>query len=147
MATKLRLWQMTAYDRVMYLDADTVLTGPVDTHFNAGVLLLSPSEAVFQELLSLGQQKHATLFGNTIDCTEQGLLNTYYNGQPGREVTKLAVGRADVTADWASETAPFAVHWITHVCPKPWRVADRAEEMQSHCDPVVYAYWQRIWNR
>jgi len=164
MATKLRLWQLTQYSRVLYLDADTVLTGPVDqlfstittfgaespryhSHFNAGVLLMSPSEAVFQELLSLGQQKHATLFGNTIDCTEQGLLNTYFNGKPGREVTKLAVGRADVIADWASEKAPFAVHWITHVCAKPWRVADRSEEMESHCDPVVYDYWQRIWNR
>jgi len=62
-------------------------------------------------------------------------------------VTKLAVGRADVIADWASEKAPFAVHWITHVCPKPWRVADRSEEMESHCDPIVYAYWLRIWNR
>jgi len=164
MATKLRLWQLTQYERVMYLDADTVLTGPVSTlfetistfgaespryhsHFNAGVLLLSPSTAVFQELLALGQQEHATLFGNTIDCTEQGLLNTYFNGQPGREVTKLPVGRADVVADWTSEKAPFAVHWITHVCPKPWRVADRSEEMQAHCDPVVYDYWQRIWNR
>jgi len=164
MATKLRLWQMTNYKRVMYLDADTVLTGSVaeifktvttfgaespryHSHFNAGVLLLTPSETVFGELLALGQQKHASLFGNSIDCTEQGLLNTYLNGQPGREVTKLAVGRADVIADWASEKAPFAVHWITHVCPKPWLVADRAEEMQSHCDPVVYSYWQRIWNR
>ena len=73
MATKLRLWQMTQYERIMYLDADTVLTGPVDatfksanpnsnpnpgvrgfaaekalhhTHFNAGVMLLTPSEQV-----------------------------------------------------------------------------------------------------
>ena len=27
MATKLRLWQLTQYKRIMYLDADTVLTG------------------------------------------------------------------------------------------------------------------------
>jgi len=164
MATKLRLWQLTQYDRIMYLDADTVLTGPVaslfetvktfaaespryHSHFNAGVMLLAPSASVFEELMALGQQKHATLFGNTIDCTEQGLLNTYFNGKPGREVTKLPVGRADVVADWTSEKAPFAVHWITHVCAKPWRVADGSEELQSHCDPVVYGYWQRIWNR
>ncbi|KAL1495276.1 hypothetical protein AB1Y20_017136 [Prymnesium parvum] len=165
MATKLRLWQMTQYERVMYLDADSVLTAPVaklfesihtfaaeapryHSHFNAGVLLLSPSEKVFQELLALGKQEHATLFGNTIDCTEQALLNTYFNGQPGREVTKLPVGRADVVADWNNaETAPFAVHWITHVCPKPWLVADGSEQVASHCDPIVYAYWQRIWNR
>ena len=58
MATKLRLWELTQYyKRVLYLDADTVLTGPVSetfstvttfgaeapkyhAHFNAGVLLL-----------------------------------------------------------------------------------------------------------
>jgi glycogenin glucosyltransferase len=62
-------------------------------------------------------------------------------------VTKLDVGRADVIADWNSEKAPFAVHWITHVCPKPWLVADAPDLMESHCDPVVYSYWQRIWDR
>ena len=164
MATKLRLWELTQYKRVLYLDADTVLTGPVSetfstvttfaaeapkyhAHFNAGVLLLTPSTTVFHELLALGQQAHGSRFGNLIDCTEQGLLNTYYNGNKGREVTKLPIGRADVKADWAAEGAPFAVHWITHVCPKPWRVADHAEEMESHCDADVYAYWQRVWNR
>merc|ERR1719327_152806 len=142
MATKLRLWQLTQYKRIMYLDADTVLTGPVaetfatvsgfgaekplhHSHFNAGVMLLTPSEKTFQELLALGAEGHSNIFGNVIDCTEQGLLNTYYNGQPGREVTKLVIGRADVNNDWDSTKAPFAVHWITHACPKPWMVADK----------------------
>merc|ERR1719498_1926837 len=164
MATKLRLWQQTQYQRIMYLDADTVLTGPVaDTfasvttfgaekplhhsHFNAGVMLLTPSETTFSELLALGAQGHSNAFGNVVDCTEQGLLNTYFNGKPGREVTKLPVGRADVKADWLSPGAPFAVHWITHVCPKPWRVADRAEGVEAHCDAAVYSYWQRVWDR
>merc|ERR1719238_1865398 len=72
MATKLRLWELTQYKRVLYLDADTVLTGPVaqtfetvttfaaeapkyHAHFNAGVLLLTPSASVFRELVALGQ--------------------------------------------------------------------------------------------
>merc|ERR1719263_94800 len=164
MATKLRLWQMTQYERIMYLDADTVLTGPVDatfksvrgfaaekalhhTHFNAGVMLLTPSEQTFAELLALGAAPHTRLFGNVIDCTEQGLLNTYFNGAAGREVTKLPIGRADDKADWHGESAPFAVHWITHVCPKPWRVADAAEPLEAHRDADVYAYWRRVWDR
>jgi len=164
MSTKLRLWQMTEYSRVLYLDADTILAGPVSElfattttfaaeapryhkNFNAGVLLLSPSRAVFDEFVTIGKGAHASTFGNVIDCTEQGLLNTYYNGKPGREVTKLAVGRADVKSAWAAPGAPFAVHWITHVCPKPWRVADEAEELEPHCDAAVYTYWQRVWGR
>ena len=39
------------------------------------------------------------------------------------------------------------MHWITHVCPKPWRVADAAEPLEDHCDAAVYAYWRRVWNR
>merc|ERR1719424_1682661 len=144
MATKLRLWQMTTYERIMYLDAEKALH---HTHFNAGVMLLSPSEQTFAELLALGAAPHTSLFGNVIDCTEQALLNTYYNGNAGREVTKLAIGRADVMSDWESTAAPFAVHWITHVCPKPWLVADKEEAVQAHCDPVVYTYWTRVWNR
>ena len=111
------------------------------------MLLLSPSQVVFDELMAMGAGEHVNRFGNVVDCTEQGLLNSYYNGDAGREVTKLPVGRADVAADWAAEAAPFAVHWITHVCPKPWLVADEAEGVPSHCDPVVYSYWERIWER
>jgi len=163
MATKLRLWQL-AYSRVLYLDADTVLTGDATkifnevegfgaekaryhSYFNAGVMILEPSQRIFDELMELGSSGHKNLFGNVVDCTEQGLLNTYFDGSKGREVTKLPVGRADVIADWQSEAAPFAVHWITHVCPKPWVVADEAEERPSHCDPVIYAYWKRVWGR
>jgi glycogenin glucosyltransferase len=163
MATKLRLWQMKQYQRILYLDADTVLTGDATeifntvgfaaekpryhTNFNAGVMLISPSQTTFDELMALGAADHKSLFGNVIDCTEQGLLNSYYDGTPGREVTKLSVGRADVVADWNTESTPFAVHWITHVCPKPWLVVEGKEELLSHCDPVVYAYWERLWNR
>jgi glycogenin glucosyltransferase len=163
MATKLRLWQLK-YKRVMYLDADTVLTGDASEvfntvkgfgaeapryhdHFNAGVMVLEPSQKIFDELMALGSKEHKALFGNVVDCTEQGLLNSYFDGSEGREVTKLQVGRADIVADWSSEKAPFAVHWITHVCPKPWLVADQTEEIPSDCDPVVYSYWTRVWGR
>ena len=165
MATKLRLWQLTQYERVLYLDADTIfMTGPVDevfstittfaaealkyhSHFNAGVLLLTPSEAEFQALIALGKGKHAGTFGNLIDGTEQGLNNSYFNGAPGREVTKLPIGRADVKGQLEMPGAPWAVYWITHVCAKPWRIADGAEELEAHFDASVYAYWQRIWDK
>mmetsp|Transcript_28045 Transcript_28045/g.76589 ORF Transcript_28045/g.76589 Transcript_28045/m.76589 type:complete len:329 (+) Transcript_28045:302-1288(+) len=165
MATKLRLWQQLKYSRVLYMDADTVLTGEADdifektegfaaeraryhSYFNAGIMLLTPSQSTYDELIALGGQAHKKSFGNVIDCTEQGLLNSYYDGSTSeRFVTKLAVGRADVAADWQASAAPFAVHWITHTCPKPWLVADGSEDVPSHCDPMVYDYWHRIWSR
>jgi glycogenin glucosyltransferase len=165
MATKLRLWQQLKYSRVLYMDADTVLTGDASdiftntvgfaaeraryhSYFNAGIMLLTPSQSTYEALTSLGGQEHKKSFGNVIDCTEQGLLNSYYDeSSRDRSVTKLAVGRADVAADWQTDSAPFAVHWITHTCPKPWIVADGDETVPSHCDPVVYEYWLRIWSR
>ena len=86
-------------------------------------------------------------FGNLIDGTEQGLHNSYFNGAPGREVTKLPIGRADVKGQLEMPGAPWAVYWITHVCAKPWRIADGAEELEAHFDASVYAYWQRIWDK
>ncbi|EOD07169.1 hypothetical protein EMIHUDRAFT_97003 [Emiliania huxleyi CCMP1516] len=167
MATKLRLWQQLKYKRILYLDADTVLTGDASdafdkvkgfaaerarfhSYFNAGVMMLSPSEATYQDLLAEGSKEHKNKFGNVIDCTEQALLNSYYDGStPERGVTKLAIGRADVANDWqaAGAGAPFAVHWITHSCPKPWVVADGEEAVPSDCDAVMYAYWKRVWDR
>jgi len=165
MATKLRLWQQLKYERILYLDADTVLTGDASgafdkvkgfaaerarfhSYFNAGVMMLSPSEATYQDLLAEGSKEHKNKFGNVIDCTEQALLNSYYDGStPERGVTKLAIGRADVANDWQAAGAPFAVHWITHSCPKPWVVADGEVAVPSDCDAVVYAYWKRVWDR
>lgn len=165
MATKLRVWQQVKYSRILYLDADAVLTGNADvifeetegfaaeraryhSHFNAGILLLTPSQSTYDELIALGGQEHRKTFGGIIDCTEQGLLNSYYDGSNSqRSVTKLLVGRADYVEDWQASTAPFAVHWITHTCPKPWLVADGVDDVPSHCDPAVYDYWHRIWSR
>merc|ERR1712070_975224 len=111
MATKLRLWQMKQYQRIMYRDAVKTFAAEkarYHSHFNAGVMLLTPSEETFDALLALGKtSEHKNLFGNVVDCTEQGLLNTYFDGSEGREVTKLAVGRADMIADWESE-APLS---------------------------------------
>ena len=165
MATKLRLWQQRQYERILYLDADTVLTGDASdifdtaesfaaergrfhSHFNAGVMMLSPSEATYRALLAEGAKEPKRVFGNVVDCTEQGLLNSYFDGSsPERAVAKLSVGRADVANDWQAAGAPFAVHWITHSCPKPWVVADGEAAVPVSCDAVVYSYWRRVWGR
>ena len=69
--TKLHIWSLVEYSQVFYIDADCMVCEPLDhmfdaykstdlaaspdvfppDHFNAGVLLIRPSMAVFQELL------------------------------------------------------------------------------------------------
>jgi alpha-N-acetylglucosamine transferase len=36
--TKLRLWEMVEYDRILFMDADTLLTGPVDDIFDEAIV-------------------------------------------------------------------------------------------------------------
>ena len=100
--TKLTLWNMTDFDSIIYLDVDTLVFGDISHlyelvvdpsrtrfefaavadnwhgqfafHFNAGVLILHPSTAVFNELI-----RTMSLEGN-YDPTmaEQAFLNAFF---------------------------------------------------------------------
>ena len=72
MATKLRVFELEEFSKVLYLDSDTLLLARVDTifqmrdfaperglssaWFNAGVMLVHPSQAVFEALLERSQR-------------------------------------------------------------------------------------------
>ena len=174
MATKLRLWQQTQYEQLLYLDADALLLGPAEelfarfdafaaeagvshTAFNAGVMLLRPSLATFEALLQRGKRSPPHIFGSVIDCTEQGLLNAHFDGSDASRVA----GRFDVAHPWAAAApaaaaaaaAPVA-HWITLQCPKPWdhmpwRAAGSAAAAAAtaNCSAPLYRYWWRTFNR
>ena len=95
--TKLRLWGLTQYAKVIFIDADAVVVGPLEDLlerpafaaapdmggldlFNAGVLVADPSAAVLQDMLG----KLETL--SAYDGSVQGFLNAYfpdwYTGPP-----------------------------------------------------------------
>jgi len=101
--TKLRLWQLTQYDRVVYMDsdmfvaqnidelftlpADVPLAVAVDTdrHCNncgpmgmnqAGLLVLTPCAATYDAMLSLARSDVRYQFQST--DAEQGFLNHYW---------------------------------------------------------------------
>ncbi len=151
MSDKLWLWTLP-FERVVYMDTDTILLrlpdqelqeikdfgaemGKYHSNFNAGVMILTPNTTTFQRLMEEyadgGPQE---LFGNSVDCTEQGLLNQYF-----AHAQKFRVGRPD-TID-APDHRGFAVHWITHVCPKPW---ETRRELPNWCNNEFYEYWDRV---
>ena len=87
--TKLRLWGLTQYAKVIFIDADAVVVGPLEDLlerpafaaapdmsspdlFNTGVLVADPSAAVLQDMLG----KLETLQG--YDGSDQGFLNAYF---------------------------------------------------------------------
>ena len=94
--TKLHIFNMTEYDRILYLDADVLVVGDISPllvkvntsfaavrdwesgriqdHVNCGVLSVSPNSTEFQRLNSLRLQKT----DYRLDMAEQGLLNSVY---------------------------------------------------------------------
>ncbi|KAL6989080.1 Inositol phosphorylceramide glucuronosyltransferase 1 [Sarracenia purpurea var. burkii] len=87
--TKLKIFNMTNYKKVVYLDADTIVVKSIEDLFkcgkfcanlkhserlNSGVMVVEPSQAVFNDMMS----KVNTLASYT--GGDQGFLNSYYTG-------------------------------------------------------------------
>lgn len=115
--TKLNLWSLTQYERILYLDADTLVLSNLDhifslpqlvefaaspelgypDCFNSGVMLLKPSETTFLELKKLASEIES------FDGGDQGLLNVYFGdgtyGHPLKQLLATDKG-ADVAHTW-----------------------------------------------
>ena len=89
--TKLRAWELTDFDRVVLLDADTLVMKNVDDlfdrpgfaaapdfflpdRFNSGVMVLPPSTETFRRMVE------ALSVAPSYDGGDQGFLNTFYPG-------------------------------------------------------------------
>ncbi|XP_054801061.1 inositol phosphorylceramide glucuronosyltransferase 1 [Prosopis cineraria] len=93
--TKLKIFNMTNYKKVVYLDADTIVVKNIEDLFkcgkfcanlkhserlNSGVMVVEPSATVFDDMMS----KVKTLPSYT--GGDQGFLNSYYSGFPNAHV-------------------------------------------------------------
>lgn len=85
--SKLHVWNMTDYDRIVYLDSDVLVMSNIDHMFdcgtfcaafrhsdlfNAGIIVVEPNESVFKDMM----KKIATL--PSYDDGDQGFLNVYF---------------------------------------------------------------------
>ncbi|KAJ4968728.1 hypothetical protein NE237_015429 [Protea cynaroides] len=93
--TKLKIFNLTTYKKVVYLDADTIVVKSIEDLFkcskfcanlkhserlNSGVMVVEPSETVFNDMM----RKVNTLPSYT--GGDQGFLNSYYPGFPNAHV-------------------------------------------------------------
>lgn len=93
--TKFRAWELTDYDRIIFLDSDTIVLRPIDNMaldvgteaaisnasfaaapepsssdtFNSGVMLIQPSADTFQKLIAFNEETGSAEGG------DQGILN------------------------------------------------------------------------
>jgi len=104
MFTKLRIWELTDYERVVYVDSDAIVLGSLEElpdrpsfaaapclwppdRFNSGVLVVEPSRERFGDLVSrIGELP-------SYDGSDQGFLNEYYHdwfsGPAGRRLPAI----------------------------------------------------------
>ncbi|TKY61356.1 Inositol phosphorylceramide glucuronosyltransferase 1 [Spatholobus suberectus] len=93
--TKLKIFNMTNYKKVVYLDADTIVVKNIDDLFkcgkfcanlkhserlNSGVMVVEPSETVFNDMMSKIKTTASYTGG------DQGFLNSYYSDFPNAHV-------------------------------------------------------------
>ena len=89
--TKIRLWQLTQFKKVVFLDADTLVLQNIDDLFgrpelsacpdagwpdcfNFGVFVAEPSQETFQKLVQFAAKQ------GSFDGGDQGLLNGFFSG-------------------------------------------------------------------
>ena len=140
--TKLRIWSLTAYTRVLYIDADCIALRPLDwllalpldfaaapdifppDRFNAGVLLVQPSLQVFASLLS------SLPVLPSYDGGDTGFLNAAFPDWFGRAEGRLPFScNAQRVMEWWTRRQP--AYWdsgigdvqLLHLCssPKVWQ--------------------------
>ncbi|KAG4914037.1 hypothetical protein JHK86_054470 [Glycine max] len=93
--TKLKIFNMTDYKKVVYLDADTIVVKNIDDLFkcgkfcanlkhserlNSGVMVVEPSATLFNDMMSKIKTTASYTGG------DQGFLNSYYSGFPNAHV-------------------------------------------------------------
>jgi glycogenin glucosyltransferase len=101
--TKLRAWDLTDYDHIVFLDADTIVLQNVDElfdrpdfaaapdfflpdRFNSGVMSLVPNHQVFREMVDrLGKTE-------SYDGGDQGFLNLYFDWYAMPVANRLPAG-------------------------------------------------------
>ncbi|XP_010558734.1 PREDICTED: inositol phosphorylceramide glucuronosyltransferase 1 [Tarenaya hassleriana] len=103
--TKLKIFNMTEYTKVVYLDADTIVVKNIEDLFkcskfcanlkhserlNSGVMVVEPSEALFNDMM----RQVKTLSSYT--GGDQGFLNSYYPDFPNARVFDPSVSLEDL---------------------------------------------------
>lgn len=149
--TKLRLWGLTQFDSIVYIDADCLVMRNVEElfgrdtafaaapdvfppdKFNAGVLLLRPNQDVFQSMVE------ALAKLPSYDGGDTGFLNAFYpDWYTESAVSRLPFGfNAQRTLYWFTKDRPgywqsiqplSIIHYSSS--PKPWQQTDKKGELE-----------------
>jgi len=158
--TKLQLWNLTDFGKVVYLDADTMVLANLDhlfdrgsgfaaapdlmppDAFNTGVMVLVPNATEFASLL----EQLKTLPSH--DGGDQGFLNSYFPGwfsSPAEHRLPIRYNMQQHMAwlyppAWNSVRDPMVIHFCGSGKQKPWNVHD-AKGSPELLRPHLEKWW------
>ncbi|KAL4196894.1 hypothetical protein AMTRI_Chr04g248590 [Amborella trichopoda] len=164
--SKFRLWKLTDYDKIIFVDADMVVlknmdhlfaypqmsaTGNDGSIFNSGVMAIEPSNCTFRTLMSLRKEVVSYNGG------DQGFLNevfTWWHRWP-RRVNFLKNFWSNKTAEVTVKTQLFGaeppkLYGIHYLGLKPWlcyRDYDcnwNVEDQHVYASNVAHRRWWRV---
>ncbi|XP_027364544.1 putative UDP-glucuronate:xylan alpha-glucuronosyltransferase 4 [Abrus precatorius] len=156
--SKLRIWQLTMYDKIIFIDADLLVLKSIDdfftypqlsaapndfTLFNSGLMVIEPSMCMFEDLMK------ETLKVKPYNGGDQGLVNevfTWWHRLP----TKLNYLKSfQERPENEKEEVPEDLYAIHYLGLKPWmcyRDYDCNWDMQElhvfASDLVHHKWWQ-----
>ncbi|KAI7885186.1 nucleotide-diphospho-sugar transferase [Lichtheimia hyalospora FSU 10163] len=165
--TKIQLWGLTQYTKLVFLDADTLPIRNIDDLFsrpafaaapdtgwpdcfNSGVFVAEPSDSIYQGLIKMAADK------GSFDGGDQGLLNSFFCNWPETAQHRLAF-TYNTTPSAAYSYLPAyrefkqkiaVIHFIGK--EKPWhaqRFADGSLFKSTGMDNEFLQLWWDTWDK
>lgn len=164
--SKFRLWQLTEYDKVIFIDSDIIVlrkldilfhfpqlsgTGNDQSIFNSGIMVIEPSNCTFRVMMN---QRHDIVSYNGGD---QGFLNevfVWWHRLP-RRVNFLKNFWANTTVEarvknWLFAAEPPQLYAIHYLGWKPWHCYRDydcnwdTEEQRVYASDVAHRRWWKV---
>eukprot|EP00754_Rhynchopus_humris_P040348 Rhum_TRINITY_DN2338_c0_g2::Rhum_TRINITY_DN2338_c0_g2_i1::g.6737::m.6737 len=149
---KLRIWSMTQYERVIFLDADVIAMQPADFLFQCGhfcavffnpinfhtaILIVKPEQAVYDDMI----KKLNTL--DSFDGADQGFINSYFTGFNGASEWKRGLPPSNDKMNRLP--VPYNMHHIYYYEKMSWGAmwgsADNIVTMTYPITPAGKPWW------
>ncbi|GJP42252.1 hypothetical protein CLOM_g1839 [Closterium sp. NIES-68] len=141
--SKLNAWLMTEYDKVVYIDVDTLVLANLDhlfdrpeptavpdvymsSKFNSGLLVLKPSHSTYSDMMS---KMHRLPSYNKGD---QGFLNAYFSGWFHMPPAHRLAARYNAV-----------IFFPDHYHPPPWFRVEAAHEALN--GPIMMVHFANPW--
>ncbi|XP_064074834.1 uncharacterized protein LOC113401439 isoform X3 [Vanessa tameamea] len=161
--TKIHCWNLTQYEKGVFLDADTLVVQNCDELFereelsaapdvgwpdcfNSGVFVFKPSAETFSNLITFASER------GSFDGGDQGLLNSYFSDWAHGDIKKHLPFLYNVTSAAFYSYLPALKHFgqnlkIIHFigAVKPWlqqfNWASRSVEAPEHLRDFLQLWW------